>query len=180
MSGILVACVGNIFRSDDGFGVEVGRRLAGRELPPQTRVEDFGIRSVHLAYELMNGYDVLVLVDTVARQEGRPGSLFLIEPDLATLQGGAGDGLSRRTVDPHDLPPGGVLALLPDLGAQVGRVLVVGCRPETLDDGIGLSPPVEAAVEAATTMVIDVVNRESARLLTSAGNMALDSHRARN
>lgn len=164
MSGILVACVGNIFRSDDGFGVEVASRLAGVELPEGTHVEDFGIRSVHLAYELMNGYDVLVLVDTVAQQEGRPGSLFLVEPDLEALRRPPADALPSGPVDAHDLAPGRLLATLPDLGAAVERVLVVGCRPETLDDGIGLSPAVEAAVGPAAAMVVDVVRRESARL----------------
>lgn len=164
MSRILVACVGNIFRSDDGFGVEVAGRLAGADLPDGTRIEDFGIRSVHLTYELMDGYDVLVLVDTVARQEGRPGTLFLIEPDLSRVASGGVGGLPRGPVDAHDLPPGGVLSLLPDLGGTVGKVLVVGCRPETLDSGIGLSPAVAAAVDDAAAMVLDVVRRESARL----------------
>ena len=168
MSRILVACVGNIFRSDDGFGVEVAARLAGADLPDGTRIEDFGIRSVHLTYELMDGYDVLVLVDTVAQQEGRPGSLFLLEPDLsADLSGaapGGGGELPRSPVDAHDLPPGGVLSLLPELGGTVGKILVVGCRPETLVDGIGLSPAVAAAVDDAAAMVLDVVRRESARL----------------
>ena len=81
MTSVLVACVGNIFKSDDGFGVEVAARLARRDLPEEVRVVDFGIRSVHLVYELLYGYDVLVLVDTVAHQEGPPGSLFVIEPD---------------------------------------------------------------------------------------------------
>ena len=161
MSRVLVACVGNIFRSDDGFGVEVASRLAGVELPPGTRLEDFGIRSVHLAYELMEGCDVLVLVDTVAQQAGPAGTLYVIEPDLAAL---AADRQPGVPVDAHDLPPGGVLSLLPDLGAQVDRVLVVGCRPETLDDGIGLSPAVAAAVDDAAELVLEVVRRESARL----------------
>ena len=70
---ILVACVGNIFLSDDGFGSHVAAALARRTMPDGVRVEDFGIRSVHLVYELMDGYDVLVLVDTVGRQRARPG-----------------------------------------------------------------------------------------------------------
>lgn len=166
MSRILVACVGNIFRSDDGFGVEVARRLAGSEVPEGTRIEDFGIRSVHLTYELMDGYDLLLLVDTVSQQDGPPGSLFLIEPDLESLPGQGGGDLPQGPVDAHDLPPGGVLGLLPDLGAQVGKVLVVGCRPQTLDEGIGLSAPVAGAVDAAVAMVLDVVRREAARLAT--------------
>ena len=127
------------------------------------RIEDFGIRSVHLAYELMEGYDVLVLVDTVARQAGPPGSLYVIEPDLEALAVGPSTGIPQSPVDAHDLPPGGVLSLLPDLGGSVDRVLVVGCRPETLDDGIGLSPVVADAVERAAELVLDVVRREHAR-----------------
>ena len=56
---MLVAGIGNIFLSDDGFGVEVANRLAGRPLPDGVRVADFGIRGVHLAYELLDGYDGL-------------------------------------------------------------------------------------------------------------------------
>ncbi|HET6693652.1 MAG TPA: hydrogenase maturation protease [Pedococcus sp.] len=164
MSRILVACVGNIFKSDDGFGVEVAARLAGTGLPSGVRLEDFGIRSVHLAYELMEGYDVLVLVDTVARQAGPPGTLYVIEPDLEALAAERLPGIPQGPVDAHDLPPGGVLSLLPDLGGSVDRVLVVGCRPETLDDGIGLSPAVAAAVDPAAGLVLDVVGREHRRL----------------
>jgi hydrogenase maturation protease len=156
---ILVACVGNIFRSDDAFGVEVARRLADVDLPEGTRLVDFGIRSVHLVYELMDGYDVLVLVDTVAQQDGPPGSLYLIEPDLAAITAG-----EPPVLDPHDLPPGGVLALLPSLDGMVERVLVVGCTPERLDEGIGLSDAVDAALERAASMVLDVVGRESSRI----------------
>lgn len=171
MSRILVAGVGNIFRSDDGFGSEVVRRLDPARLPAGTHVEDYGIRSVHLAYELMNGYDVLVLVDTVARQEGAPGSLFVIEPDLATIRADAAAN-PGAPMDAHDLPPGGVLAMLPDLDAAVERVLVVGCRPETLDDGIGLAPKVAAAVSTAVEMVVDVARREDARHRGLTGELA--------
>ena len=55
MTSVLVACVGNIFKSDDGFGVEVAAELARRDLPDEVRVVDFGIRSVHLVYELLAG-----------------------------------------------------------------------------------------------------------------------------
>ena len=135
MSRILVACVGNIFRSDDGFGVEVAARLAGDELPAGARLEDFGIRSVHLAYELMEGYDVLVLVDTVAQQAGPAGSLYVIEPDLAALAAGPAD--PGCPVDAHDLPPGGVLSLLPDLGARWTGCWssAAGPRPSTTASG---------------------------------------------
>jgi hydrogenase maturation protease len=158
---ILVACVGNIFKSDDGFGVEVAARLSREPLPAGVRVVDFGIRSVHLVYELLDGYDVLVLVDTVAQQDGPPGSLYVIEPDLPPRE--VGGELPHVVVDAHDLSPGGAMTLVPVLGGQVDRILVVGCRPATLEDGIGLSEPVAAAVEPAAAMVRSVILKEVAR-----------------
>lgn len=161
MTSVLVACVGNIFKSDDGFGVQVAASLAGRDLPPRVRVVDFGIRSVHLVYELLGGYDVLVLVDTVAQQQGPPGTLFVIEPELPARSQGE-DPLPEVMLDAHDLSPGGVMSLLPVLGGSVDRILVVGCQPLSLEDGIGLSEPVEAAVDPAADLVVGIV-RDLAR-----------------
>jgi hydrogenase maturation protease len=159
---VLVACVGNIFKSDDGFGVEVAASLARRELPPGVRVVDYGIRAVHLVYELLDGYDLLVLVDTVSRQEGVPGSLFVIEPELP-VRSPADDVLPEVMLDPHDLSPGGAMELVPTLGGSVDRIVVVGVRPDSLADGLGLSPTVAAAVEPAADLVLDVLSRELAR-----------------
>lgn len=170
MTEILVACVGNIFKSDDGFGVEVAARLAQRELPDGVRVVDFGIRSVHLVYELLGGYDALVLVDTVGQQSGPPGTLYVIEPDLPPRE--LSDEVPEVVMDAHDLSPGGVMTLVPVLGGHVDRILVVGCQPETLDDGIGVSPAVAAALEPAADLVLDVVRRELARSLTGRREVA--------
>lgn len=162
MASVLVACVGNIFREDDGFGSAVAAALAGTELPDEVRVVDYGIASVHLVYELLNGYDVLVLVDTVSQQDGPPGTLYLIEPELSPTDDG--DPLPSVLLDPHDLSPGGAMSLVPTLGGAVGRILVVGCQPQSLDDGIGLSDPVRGAVQPAVRMVKGVVEEELARL----------------
>ncbi len=167
MSRVLVACVGNIFLSDDGFGTEVAAALQQRSLPDEVRVVDFGIRSVHLVYELLNRYDVLVLVDTVAQQEGPPGTVYLIEPDLPVREVGS-DPLPEVMLDAHDLSPGGVMVLIPTLGGSVDRILVVGCQPASLEDGIGLSDPVRAAVEPAAQLVAEVVERELRALETRA------------
>ncbi len=67
MNRVLVAGVGNIFLGDDGFGVEVARQLAGETGPAGVAVADFGIRGVHLAYQLLEGYDALILIDATAR-----------------------------------------------------------------------------------------------------------------
>jgi hydrogenase maturation protease len=146
---VMVAGIGNIFLGDDGFGVEVANRLAARPHPPGVRVEDFGIRGVHLAYELLDGYDALVLVDAVAMGEA-PGVLAVIEPEpdgaLAT-----GDD-AAHVVDAHSMSPDVVLAVLARLGGSVDQIYVVGCEPASLEEGIGLSPEIAAAVDEAVDL----------------------------
>lgn len=163
MSRVLVACVGNIFKSDDGFGVEVAAALRGRPLPDEVRLEDYGIRAVHLVYELLDGYDVLVLVDTVGQQAGPPGALYVIEPALPPRKP-TDDTLPEVMLDAHDLSPGGAMELVPTLGGSVDRIVVVGVQPESLEDGMGLTSAVAAAVTPAADLVMTVVEREVAQL----------------
>ena len=85
-SGMLVAGIGNIFLSDDGFGVEVVSRLARAELPDGVRVTDYGISGMHLAYDLASGFDAAILVDAAPRGEA-PGTVYVIEPDLPAAAG---------------------------------------------------------------------------------------------
>ena len=139
----LVAGVGNVFFGDDGFGVEVVRRLAELSLPPEVEVIDFGIGGVHLAYQLLEGYDTLILVDAVGR-EGASGTVFVIEPDPNAL---------THDLDAHGFDPASVLELARSLGTALPRVLLVGCVPAVVDQGPGLSPPVERAVEEAVRLI---------------------------
>lgn len=149
----LVACLGNIFLSDDGFGVEVARRLARQPLPEGVRVTDYGIRGMHLAYDLAEGFDTTILVDTAQRGE-EPGTVYLIEPEPQAGQGGAA---SLSLFNAHGMQPDLVLSLAGSLGGDAGRVLVVGCEPATLEEGIGLSAPVTAAVDEAVQMITRLV-----------------------
>ena len=147
----LVAGIGNIFFGDDGFGVEVANRLAGRELPAGVRLGEYGIRGIHLAYELLDGYDLLVLIDAVPINQP-PGTVAVIEVDMDDVT--AGD----TGIDAHTMTPASVLGALAHLGGRVGRVLVVGCQPESIDERLGLSPPVAAAVEVAADEVIKLLD----------------------
>ena len=159
---VLVAGVGNIFLGDDGFGVEVVRRLATRALPERVKVADFGIRGVHLAYELLDGaYDTTILVDATARG-GRPGTVYLIEPEPGTGGGAATPGASSASSGPgdaHGMTPDAVFALLAALGGVPGRVLVVGCEPASTEEGIGLSDVVACAVDEAVALVAEQAAR---------------------
>ncbi|HWE66639.1 MAG TPA: hydrogenase maturation protease [Acidimicrobiales bacterium] len=152
--GVLVAGIGNIFQTDDAFGVEVAQRLAGRILPPGVRVEDFGIRGLHLAYELLEGYDGLLLIDAVPMGEPA-GTLALIEPERPE---GTGGNQMAPVVDAHTMSPDVVLATLANLGGSVEKVLIVGCQPADLQDGMGLTPAVAAAVDDAVELCCQVVS----------------------
>ncbi len=144
----LVAGVGNIFLGDDGFGPEVARRLRGHELPPGVQVEDYGIRGTHLAYDLLAGWDALVLVDTVPPR-GEPGRIHVLEVAPADVDGTA--------FDPHGMDPNSMLAGVRSLGGTPPPTTVVGCEPAVLDEGIGLSPEVDGAVPRAVQTVLRVV-----------------------
>ncbi|MGQ0464915.1 MAG: hydrogenase maturation protease [Sporichthyaceae bacterium] len=145
MTRVLVAGVGNVFLSDDGFGPEVLRHMTGRQEPDGVKVVDFGIRGVHLAYELLDGYDVLVVVDAAPRGLA-PGTLSVLEVDPAAHSPLAEDG---PLLDAHGMEPAAILRSLGSLGGQVARVLVLACEPSDLDEGMGLTPAVAAAVPAA-------------------------------
>jgi len=121
---MLVAGIGNIFLQDDGFGVEVVKRLAGESLPEWVRVADFGIRGVHLAYEMLDGdYDAVILVDAASRGE-EPGTVYLIEPDVETI-----DTRQPVSLDAHGMDPQVVLQTIKTLGGMRGRLYIVGCEP---------------------------------------------------
>lgn len=150
---VLVAGIGNIFLSDDGFGCEVARRLTGHTLPGHVTVTDYGIRGMHLAYELLDGYDGLVIVDALPRN-GEPGEVVVLEVGEDDL--GSGD------FDAHGMEPTAVLASLGSLGGSLPPTYVVGCEPADVGEGIGLSPPVAAAVDDAVNAVFRLLTQELA------------------
>ena len=151
MNGILIAGIGNIFRGDDGFGCEVARRLAERELPGEVTVIDYGIRGIDLTYALLDQYRAAVLVDTMQRG-GAPGDVHLVEPEPLSGEPAPED----LMLSPHDLDPAKVLRFVQAMGGGCERILLVACEPQTFggDDGaMGLSPPVAAAVPEGMKMV---------------------------
>ncbi len=170
---ILIACIGNIFLGDDGFGVEVAQRLLARKTkhyPAGVQVVDFGIRGIELAYTLLEDYDILVLVDAVPRG-GPPGTLYLIEPTLSDVSPEQGAQVGMAALDAHSMDPVKVLAFARTLsslsGGQVTRpihTLLVGCEPSPPGEGedytemqMGLSEPVRAAVDEAVKMIDTLV-----------------------
>jgi hydrogenase maturation protease len=150
---VLIAGVGNVFLGDDGFGVEVVRRLSQMDVPDGVRVADYGIRGMHLAHDLANAdYELTIMVDAVD-SEDPPGTVCVVELDPAAAP-------QAEMMDAHGMQPNVVLGLVKLLGAHPGRVLLVGCRPAEMDHNIGLSPVVERAVDTAVGEVVALVRKE--------------------
>jgi hydrogenase maturation protease len=172
---LLIACIGNIFLGDDAFGVEVARRLAGRPLPEEVRLVDFGIRGYDLALALLDdATEVAILVDAAPRGEP-PGTLYVIEPDWEEREGS--DRYDASPIEAHSLDPVKVLRLLLALGGRPKRVLLVGCEPTPFDEDdppMDLSSPVKAAVDDAVVLVESLV----AQLIEGSGAHAMIHERS--
>jgi hydrogenase maturation protease len=146
---ILVAGVGNVFLRDDAFGVEVVKLLAERPQPPGVQIKDYGIRGVHLVYELLDGYDLFVLVDAAPRGEA-PGTVSVLEVELPSPE-------AQPVIDAHSLTPDAIFGLLSSLGGHPGRNLVVACEPAEVDAGMGLTDPVREALPHAVRAVEEIL-----------------------
>ena len=152
---ILVAGVGNAWLQDDAFGGECARRLEATGVPSGVTVMDFGTGGLDLAYEIMRGYDALVII-AASRRGGEPGTLYVIEPSMAEIASSIEDG---DAINPHGMDPHTVLRFVNAFGGFSGRVVVIGCEPGEVDDvGLGLTAPVEAAVERALAMVRETID----------------------
>jgi hydrogenase maturation protease len=149
----LVAGIGNLFFGDDAFGVEVARRLAA-DPPSATAVTDFGIRALHLAFELCKPYALCVVADCVARG-GEPGTLYVIEPDVAEAAG--------AVADAHGMDLRVVFSAVREFGGVLPEMIVVGCEPGNIDEGIGLSEHVARAIPSAAELIRDLVVRRTGK-----------------
>jgi hydrogenase maturation protease len=139
----LVAGVGNVFFGDDGFGCAVAQHLARGAQKEGVSVVDFGIRGMHLAYELASGYDAAIIIDAVARG-GRAGTLYVLDPGRADRP---------AVADAHGIDLDAVFAMMRALGAAPAQVVVVGCEAAELTARIGLSDALTQAVDAAVALV---------------------------
>ncbi|MGI8952072.1 MAG: hydrogenase maturation protease [Chitinophagaceae bacterium] len=151
---VIIAGVGNMFMKDDGFGGAVIKKMMGKEFPEGVEVKDFGTGGLKLAYDLMRGYDGLILLDASSRGE-KPGTLYIIEPNENDIDADLEQG---GPIDPHGADPVTVLRFVKSIGSWPAKVLIVACEPETVDEfEIGLSDSVNASVDKAIEMVDEII-----------------------
>jgi hydrogenase maturation protease len=152
---VMIAGVGNMFLKDDGFGGAVIKKMLNSEFPEGVEVKDFGTGGLKLAYDLMKGYDGLILLDASQRGE-KPGTLYVIEPEESSVESNLEDG---GPIDPHGSDPATILRFVKAIGAWPAKVLIVACEPEAVDDfEIGLSETVNNAINNAVELVNDLIN----------------------
>lgn len=154
---ILIAGIGNVFLGDDGFGVEVVRTLDPEDFPPSVRIADYGISGMHLAYDLLSGYETTILIDAVSRGE-QPGTLLTIELDTEPAD------TDGQFLDGHGMQPDAVMRMVALLGGTMGRTLLIGCEPADLGEHMGLSDAVAGAVPHAHAALARLVSHELDRL----------------
>jgi len=154
---ILIAGIGNIFQGDDAFGVHVIRVLSAIPFPRDVRIVDFGIRSIDLAFALMDDHDLIILVDATSRGCA-PGTLYTIEIEPIDIPD-TGEGASLA--NSHGLDSVRVLAAAKSMGARFKKMFLVGCEPLVTDRDdtgeIGLSDIVNAAVPRAVETIQQLI-----------------------
>jgi hydrogenase maturation protease len=160
---ILIAGIGNIFLGDDAFGVEVVRRLAEKPWPEGVRLVDFGIRGLDLTYALLDGCDTLIMVDAAPRGY-TVGTLFVLEPTAEEASENKDEPLApgELLIETHGMNPMRVLRLVRAMGGNVRQIFIVGCEPMPLssdDMEVGLSAPVQRAVEEAVPLIESLVHK---------------------
>jgi hydrogenase maturation protease len=154
---ILVAGIGNIFKGDDGFGVEVVKRLSLHVDAQMVRVVDFGIRGIDLAYTLLESqYEQVILVD-VAQRGGLPGSVYVIQPEIDEFRAEFNRDSFENVSEAHDLHPAQVLKWVSLVAGRLPPIQIVACEPERLGTDneliMGLSERVRLAIDPAVKAV---------------------------
>jgi hydrogenase maturation protease len=150
-SRIAIAGFGNVLLGDDGFGVEVIKRLQNFPLPVHVEAFDIGIGGMELVLKLMDGFNEMIVVDAV-RRGNAPGTLYLFPPSVADLYF-----RPEERIDPHLAEPTGSMRMALKLGILPEKIVVVGCEPESCALGLGLSRPVTAAVDGAVEKIREMI-----------------------
>jgi hydrogenase maturation protease len=135
------------------------RRGFDRLAEKSAHVVDYGIRGVHLAHDLLDEWDALILIDAIPGR-GSPGTLHVFEAVHEALA-------TTPALDAHGMDPVAVFGSLAALGGKPPFTVVVGCEVDNVDEGMGLSPPVDGAVAGAVDAVDELLSKLSAGVATT-------------
>ncbi len=175
MGRTLIAGFGNTLRGDDGFGVEVVRRLGDAGVArPGVELMEVGTAGIRLAQELLTPCDLLIIADAMTRG-GAPGTVYVLEVDAVE---------AVQRVDMHVAIPSHALSVAKALGVLPAKVVLVGCEPMQVDemtcDLTGeLTPPVLAAVDVAVRRIHHLLAGELSDIMSVTTEHASGQHASR-
>jgi hydrogenase maturation protease len=139
---VLVLCVGNPYRRDDGVGLEV---LAA--LPPSLGAKEVAGDAADLVAR-WSGAERVVLVDAVSTGAA-PGTVLL----LRCVEGSWDGAPPPAAASTHGLGLAEAVGLGSALGTLPAHLTLVGVEVGDTVHGLGLSAPVAAAVPVAVARV---------------------------
>jgi hydrogenase maturation protease len=154
-SPTLILGIGNIIMGDEGFGVQVVRRLKELNLPDNVKVEEGGVGGFNLLGSL-EGVSRVIVVD-VMMADMEPGEVCFFKPGPALAEPG------KRIISFHQV---GILELVQMwglLGHQPELFFLV-TRPQKLEWGTELSTPLQAAVPKAVSLLEEMCRDDFASL----------------
>ena len=153
MTLAVIGC-GNPNRGDDGVGPEVIARLRERALPADVMLHDAGTDGMGVMYSA-RGASHLVIVDARA-PESEPGAIFDVPGELLEAPPQQSFNLHDFRWD-HALYAGRKIYGA-DFPEEVKVFLV---EAESLDLGLGLSPPVAAAADRVAQRIEELARSYS-------------------
>jgi hydrogenase maturation protease len=150
--------MGSELRCDDAFGIVVARRMIEIGPPEGVEVFEAGTAGIGLVQQLFDGYEHLIVVDAADRK-GKPGSIYLLRPEIVAMSDYSGEDQQALLSDMHYTVPSRVLTLAQALGILPPSVYIVGCQPGDLDLGLELSPAVALAVDEAVDLILELTGK---------------------
>ena len=148
MTKILIAGIGNIFFGDDAFGCEAVKILQKYDLPEGVKLVDYGIKTRDLAYELLENYDLVILLDAVKSGQ-ESGTISLIEIEDK-------DFIETNRALSHVSKLDEALNFAKTLGADFNKMYLIGCEPENIDV---FSETMAESAKKAAEIVADLIPR---------------------
>ena len=143
----LVLGVGNRLMSDEGIGVHVIERLAGRyKLPEEVQILDGGTLGLDLLYYL-EGIENLLLVDA-AETGAEPGTMIRLEGEKVPAF------LSIK-ISPHQMGVPDMLAAAKMKDIYPKRLVFWGIQPEQITLSLDLSPLLESKVDLLVEKLVE-------------------------
>jgi hydrogenase maturation protease len=141
---VLVACLGNPDRGDDGVGVLVSRELAGR-LPAGATLL---VRSGDMAalIEDFAGYDGFICVDAAASM-GTPGRVHRVDTAIEELP------RELVSASSHGFGLAGAIALARTIGRAPEHIVIYAIEGRDFSTGAPVCPEAAAAASVAAASV---------------------------